>query len=95
MLNCAHPTHFQPVLRQGGPFVSRLRGVRANASKRSHAELDASTDLDIGDPEELGDHYRTLRTLLPNLLVYGGCCGTDLRHLRAISQRALPPPSAA
>lgn len=90
MLNCAHPTHFEPVVRDRPGFTERLRGVRANASRRSHAELDASPDLDIGDPDQLGDHYRTLRTLLPKLSVYGGCCGTDLRHLRAIAERALP-----
>lgn len=89
MINCAHPTHFEASIRQGGSFVERLRGVRANASKRSHAELDASPDLDIGNPDELGDDYRTLQALLPNLTVYGGCCGTDLRHLRAITERAL------
>jgi homocysteine S-methyltransferase len=70
--------------------MTRLRGVRANASKRSHAELDASTDLDAGNPDELAHEYRALRALLPKLAVYGGCCGTDLRHLRAISERALP-----
>jgi S-methylmethionine-dependent homocysteine/selenocysteine methylase len=90
MLNCAHPTHFEPVLRRGGTWTARLGGIRANASKRSHAELDASTDVDIGNPDELGDEYGVLRSLLPNLVVYGGCCGTDLRHLRAISKRALP-----
>jgi homocysteine S-methyltransferase len=37
-------------------------GLRANASKRSHAELDSSPDLDIGDPVELGREYRALRS---------------------------------
>ena len=89
MLNCAHPTHFDSVLRRGGEWTARLRGVRANSSKRSHAELDASSDLDAGNPDELAAEYRALRDLLPNLVVYGGCCGTDLRHLRAISERTL------
>jgi S-methylmethionine-dependent homocysteine/selenocysteine methylase len=90
MLNCAHPTHFEHVLREGGEWTRRLRGVRANASKRSHAELDESTDLDAGNPDELSRQYRSIRTLLPNLSVYGGCCGTDLRHIRAMAERALP-----
>ena len=89
MLNCAHPTHFEPVLRRGGEWIERLRGVRANSSKRSHAELDSSSDLDSGNPDELAVEYRALRELLPNLVVFGGCCGTDLRHLRAISDRSL------
>jgi homocysteine S-methyltransferase len=89
MLNCAHPTHFQHVLQSGGTWTSRLRGLRANASKRSHAELDGSAELDIGRPDELGEEYRALRSLLPGLVVLGGCCGTDARHVRAIAERAV------
>jgi S-methylmethionine-dependent homocysteine/selenocysteine methylase len=58
---------------------------RANASRRSHKELDESPDLDEGDPEELGREYRELRGLLRNLSVVGGCCGTDHRHVAAIA----------
>src|SRR5262249_50050245 len=46
MINCAHPTHFADALEAGAPWIKRLRGVRANASTRSHAELDQATDLD-------------------------------------------------
>jgi S-methylmethionine-dependent homocysteine/selenocysteine methylase len=84
MINCAHPTHFESVLRRGGAWPNRIRGLRANASKHSHAELDSCPDLDIGDPAELGHEYRALRQLLPNLTVLGGCCGTDSRHVEAI-----------
>jgi S-methylmethionine-dependent homocysteine/selenocysteine methylase len=83
-VNCAHPSHFTACLAEGGDWTARLRGIRANASTRSHAELDAATELDIGDPADLGDHYRRLRIPLPALNVLGGCCGTDPRHLRAI-----------
>ena len=86
MINCAHPTHFAPVLEGGGAWVSRVRGVRANASRCSHAELDAMTELDAGDPDELGKLYQALREQLPNLNVLGGCCGTDLRHVTAIAE---------
>lgn len=84
MINCAHPTHFESTLHAGGAWRTRIRGVRANASKRSHAELDASSELDAGDPHELGEQYRALRQLLPQLIVVGGCCGTDHRHVAAI-----------
>jgi homocysteine S-methyltransferase len=84
MINCAHPTHFEHELEEGGPWRERIRGLRANASKRSHAELDESTDLDDGDPQELGGQYHALRALLPGLTVLGGCCGTDHRHVEAI-----------
>jgi len=84
MINCAHPTHFEAVLEPGAPWLQRVRGLRANASRRSHAELDASTDLDDGDPAELGGQYRALRPRLPRLAVVGGCCGTDDRHVASI-----------
>jgi S-methylmethionine-dependent homocysteine/selenocysteine methylase len=84
MINCAHPTHFERVIRDDARLRERVRGLRANASKRSHAELDESTDLDAGDPVELGAQYRALRTHLPNLTIVGGCCGTDHRHVDAM-----------
>lgn len=83
-INCAHPTHFADSLAGGGPWVERIRAIRANASVKSHAELDESTELDIGDPGDLAQRYRGLRSALPRLNVLGGCCGTDWRHLRAV-----------
>ncbi len=91
MINCAHPTHFERVLRGGGDWLGRLRGLRANSSRRSHAELDGAPELDTGDPEALGAEYRELRALLPRLAVVGGCCGTDHRHVDAICRRLREP----
>jgi homocysteine S-methyltransferase len=90
MINCAHPSHFEGVLDELGAKVRRIRGLRANASRRSHAELDASTDLDAGDPAALGGEYRALQGRLPALAVVGGCCGTDHRHVAAIADAMLP-----
>jgi S-methylmethionine-dependent homocysteine/selenocysteine methylase len=84
MINCAHPTHFEGVLEEGAPWAGRIRGLRANASTKSHAELDEATELDEGDPGDLGPRYAALREKLPNLNVLGGCCGTDHRHVCAI-----------
>jgi S-methylmethionine-dependent homocysteine/selenocysteine methylase len=84
MINCAHPTHFEHVLADGGAWTERIRGLRANASTRSHAELDEATELDEGDPADLGARYAALRSRLPRLNVVGGCCGTDHRHVAAI-----------
>lgn len=85
MVNCAHPTHFDAVLADGGAWRERVRGIRANASRMSHAELDEAEQLDAGDPAELGEQYRALREHLPALRVVGGCCGTDARHVAAIA----------
>jgi S-methylmethionine-dependent homocysteine/selenocysteine methylase len=84
MINCAHPTHFEHELQAGKPWLSRLRGIRANASTKSHAELDQAQDLDAGNPHELAGQYRSLVDSVPTLNVLGGCCGTDHRHIEEI-----------
>jgi S-methylmethionine-dependent homocysteine/selenocysteine methylase len=90
MVNCAHPTHFEPVLSAGAPWVERIRGLRANASRMSHAELNDSPDLDIGDAAELGRDYVRLKGRLRRLNVMGGCCGTDHRHIEQIASACRP-----
>jgi len=85
MINCAHPAHFDHVLDAGEPWVKRLRGLRANSSRMSHAELDNAPELDIGNPQELGGQYAQLIRRLPHINVLGGCCGTDHRHVDCIS----------
>jgi homocysteine S-methyltransferase len=89
MVNCAHPTHFGDALQDGAGWTKRIRGLRANASTRSHAELDAATELDDGNPAELGAQYRALRDRLPHVTILGGCCGTDQRHVEQICSACL------
>jgi S-methylmethionine-dependent homocysteine/selenocysteine methylase len=90
MINCAHPTHFADILVPGEPWIDRIRGLRANASAKSHAELNESETLDEGNPTELGNQYRELRNQFPQINVLGGCCGTDDRHIEAICKACLP-----
>jgi S-methylmethionine-dependent homocysteine/selenocysteine methylase len=79
MINCAHPSHFAH--RLAGPMRGRIGGIRANASRLSHAELDAATELDDGNPQEFGADYAAFRQILPGLRIIGGCCGSDHRHV--------------
>jgi S-methylmethionine-dependent homocysteine/selenocysteine methylase len=90
MINCAHPTHFESTLAADQPWLERIRGVRANASAKSHAELNESTTLDLGNPAELAQQYQALLGRLKNLNVMGGCCGTDHRHIEEICKATLP-----
>lgn len=90
MINCAHPTHFEHVFSDGGSWMDRIRGLRANASRQSHAELNDSPELDIGDPHELGMQYASLKQRLAHLNVMGGCCGTDHRHVEEIALACSP-----
>lgn len=90
MINCAHPTHFDQVLVAGEPWVKRIHGIRANASRMSHAQLNEAPELDAGNAVELGQEYADLKRRLANLNVMGGCCGTDHRHIEAIASACLP-----
>jgi S-methylmethionine-dependent homocysteine/selenocysteine methylase len=84
MINCAHPDHFVDALEAGEAWAKRIRGVRANASRLSHAELDEAIELDDGNPEEFGRQHRDLQRMMKHIVVMGGCCGTDHRHIEAI-----------
>jgi len=86
MINCAHPTHLELALEADSRLSGRLRGFRANASRKSHAELDAATELDDGDPLELAREYAALTARFPELTILGGCCGTDERHIEEIAR---------
>ena len=88
MVNCAHPEHFDHVLDSDADWITRIRGIRANASRMSHAELDEAEELDAGDPAELGAQYSALRQVLRKVNVMGGCCGTDWRHLQEIAHHS-------
>jgi homocysteine S-methyltransferase len=89
-VNCAHPTHFEQALDAKAGWTKRIYGIRANASTRSHAELNGSETLDAGDIQDLGRRYRGLRAAFPSMRIIGGCCGTDHRHVAVIAAECLP-----
>lgn len=89
MVNCAHPTHLATSFDDEGPWLGRLAGLRLNASMRSHAELDDADELDEGDPDDFGAGTAGLRARLPAATVFGGCCGTDARHVAATWRRLM------
>ncbi len=94
MINCAHPDHFRAVLDPSATWMQRIGGIRANASRLSHAELDATETLDAGDPVELADLHAELFEIFPNIRVVGGCCGTDDRHVGCIAHHNHVRPAA-
>lgn len=87
LVNCAHPDHFTGIFNNE-PWVHRVRGVVANASRCSHSELEVAEELDEGNPEELGTLLGDLRKSYPQFNIVGGCCGTDMRHMKSILEEA-------
>lgn len=85
MVNCAHPEHFSDTISTDADWIKRIGGIRANASRLSHAELDVAEELDDGNPAEFGAQHIELARRLPNLRVVGGCCGTDHRHVGCVA----------
>jgi S-methylmethionine-dependent homocysteine/selenocysteine methylase len=94
MVNCAHPSHFADALERGEAWVRRIGGIRANASTKSHAELDEATELDIGDVADFGRRYGALKYAYPTIRVLGGCCGTDHTHIESVCETCLPGDTA-
>ncbi|CAF0861215.1 unnamed protein product [Adineta steineri] len=89
MINCSHPISFEDILVPGEAWVDRIHGIKGNASKKSHAELDQCKELDDGNPVEFGEHYRILVDKIKNLNILGGCCGTDQRHMEEVCKACL------
>ncbi|CAF1148619.1 unnamed protein product [Rotaria sordida] len=89
MINCAHPICFAHVLNPEESWVARIHGVRGNASTKSHAELNECKELDSGNPVEFGEQNRALLFKLKNLNVFGGCCGTDHRHIEEVCKQCI------
>ena len=86
MINCAHPDHYSATVAGDDAWRYRIGGLRSNASRMSHEELDNAEDLDAGNPQEFGYLHRELMNSLPNIRVLGGCCGTDDRHIGCMAQ---------
>ena len=83
LVNCAHPDHISQAIDDGA-WRDRIGGLRVNASRRSHDELDAADTLDDGDPDELAAVQKPLLEQFGNVVELGGCCGTDARHVAAM-----------
>lgn len=84
LVNCAHPSHVAAALEWGDDWTTHVTGLRVNASRQSHAELDEADELDEGDILDLVSEHEKLAARMPRLDIVGGCCGTDVRHVAAL-----------
>ena len=96
MANCVHPRIVAEALscpwNQTETVRTRFLGIQANASPLSHAELDHAVELHQSPPEDLARDMAFLHKRF-GLRLFGGCCGTDDRHMEAIARvlRSLCP----
>lgn len=86
MINCSHPLEFEPALEEA-EWTRRLGGFMPNAVASEKLSLCTLGHLEDGDPEELGHQMGSLARRFPHMTVWGGCCGTDSRHLGQICKR--------
>ncbi len=88
LINCSHPLEYEPAIEPGN-WISRVRGVRPNASKMEKIELCQIGHLEEGDPEELGKLCGDLARRYPHMDIWGGCCGTWNSHLDEIAKNVI------
>jgi len=88
MINCANPTHFDNILSQEN-WVNRIRGVRANAFCKRHAELWQSEVLEDDGAEEFGKLNAELASKYRHLNIFGGCCDSNYQHVEEICKALL------
>ena len=91
-INCSHPREFEPLLGSGGDWLGRIGMLRPNASSKEKVELCQIGRLERGDPIDLAAHMGRLAQRMPNVIAWGGCCGTWDEHLELIAQAVAPTP---
>lgn len=90
MTNCVHPSIVCKALTQ--PFnrnemvKERFRGIQANTSPLSYAELDGAVDLHCSEPEDFAEEMGKLQSVA-DIKIWGGCCGTDCRHMECLARK--------
>ena len=84
-INCSHPVEFEPAIKSED-WISRVRGVRPNASKMEKIALCEIGHLESGDPVELGELCGDLARRYPHMDIWGGCCGTWDTHIEEIAK---------
>lgn len=88
MTNCIHPRFVYEALsapdNQDPGIRARFVGIQGNAAPLTHEQLQSATDLLTSDPVSFARDSAALGELAP-LQVFGGCCGTDGRHLEQLA----------
>lgn len=88
MTNCVHPSIVYEALAQPVNRTARVRsrflGIQANTCALPYDQMDGSAQLLTAPPQALARDMMRLRDRY-GLRIFGGCCGTDQRHLQAVA----------
>lgn len=89
MINCVHPVYFAELLKKNKDqaWIKRIKGIRPNASSKSHEELDNLGTLDVGDMDELANYCKEIQDSCKHIKLFGGCCGTTVEHIECIYEK--------
>lgn len=89
MTNCVHSDIVYEALlhefNQTETVRTRFIGIQANTSALPYSELDGSCDLKCSSPFALAKSMMKLNAEC-NFRIFGGCCGTDNRHIEKIAK---------
>lgn len=79
LVNCAHPSEVEQGLAAcaDDAYLNRIIGFRLNAAKEHEPESPER-------PENFAELQAGLKRYARNATVFGGCCGTDVQHIRAL-----------
>lgn len=90
MANCVYPGIVYEALSQ--PWndcemvKARFRGIQANTSPLSYAELEHAKELHNSEPEAFAEDMVKLLKIA-DIRIWGGCCGTDQRYMEQVAKR--------
>lgn len=84
MTNCIHPSLVKEALLQSFNQTETVRrrflGIQGNASPLDYDQLDQSPELKTSAPNDYAQSMLELKKC-SSIRIFGGCCGTDGRHL--------------
>lgn len=86
VLSCTHPQTASLALYDFDPIYQRILGIKANGSSKPLNQL-LSAGLPIADEPEIFADELVRVGELHHFKIYGGCCGTDDRHLAALAKK--------
>lgn len=82
---CTHPSVAEQALAANKPEYQRFIGIKANGSAKPPKDLVKLTKPEADEPMLFAQELLALGNA-HHFKIYGGCCGTDHTHLKALAE---------